>query len=675
MNERIEMVPIGPIRKNRAQMRTTYDLTKLAELTLQMIQRGFDGDKPLLIRKLDKPEGSTAMTYQYENIRGHRRRMAMLMALDCKGGGEWEIEALRTVWKDLVVQFGGDVSEEVVSAEYVEAAAESLAEAYRDELVPAVIFQGDEKQATLSLISDNFGDEDPDPLGIAHALQVAAQQGINVNEVASHMGQSRYFVENHLALGQVDADIAQRIVRKEMSMSVAPLLMAQAEEVREALTQFILMNPAHLITLAGIKKLTKLFGKVSFTLPLSFPNSTRRNVARAFCNLWHEVYSANPARAWLGAAVVLYNGDLIYPWDDPEYAGKWLRALGVEFSGHWMAAVEPYLREVACATCPIAQLPKEILKVDLVAPGLPCRQGIATEKCMHGLAESDPFHVRVPMAWSSLKPVKREGNVYFVDSFDDLQAAWTAQQKKEAKEAKAEAKEKAPEKPKKKDEAKVTTAAAAPTPAPEIQNKPGDPSPIELMRARIGMYMAHSEQDGRKHFMATPCSTCQHKLAASPTSDPAVPHCAWASHTRSVTFKAISGAGFEQMVVCHQYAPDRPWREIVPEYPAAPALERGWMERQITMWVNDRKSGDYKPFQWLTGRPMSSGERWDDWFLEQFKTQKGELSSGQIFTLFLLVSGEWKQAERWNGDKKFELPVDATFAQMAIVTAEKWGKE
>ena len=99
------------------------------------------------------------------------------------------------------------------------------------------------------------------------------------------------------------------------------------------------------------------------------------------------------------------------------------------------------------------------------------------------------------------------------------------------------------------------------------------------------------------------------------------------------------------------------------------------MERQITMWVNDRKSGDYKPFQWLTGRPMSSGERWDDWFLEQFKTQKGELSSGQIFTLFLLVSGEWKQAERWNGDKKFELPVDATFAQMSIVTAETWGKE
>lgn len=668
MNEKIEMVPIGPIRKNRAQMRTTYDLTKLAELTLQMIQRGFDGDKPLLIRKLDKPESG----FEYENIRGHRRRMAALMALDW-GEGEWDIEAVRAAWKDLVVQFGGDVSEDVISAEYVEAAAESLAEAYRDHLVPAVIFAGDEKQATLSLISDNFGDEDPDPMGIAHALQVAAQQGINVNEVASHMGQSRYFVENHLALGQVDPDIAQRIVRKEMSMSVAPLLMDQAEEVRDALTQFILMNPAHLLTLAGIKKLVKLFGKVSFTLPLSFPNSTRRNVARAFCNLWHEVYNANPARAWLGAAVVMYNGDLIYPWDDPEYAGKWLRALGVEFSGHWMAAIEPYLREVACATCPIAHLPKEILKVDLVAPALPCRQGIATEKCMHGLAQSDPFHVRVPMAWSGLKPVKREGNVYFVDNFDDLQAAWELQQKKEAKEAKAEAKANAPEKPKKKDEVKVTASAAAPAPAPAPVDS--GPSPIELMRARIGMYMAHSQQDGRKHFMATPCSSCQHKLTASPTSDPAVPHCAWASHTRSVTFKAISGAGFEQLVVCYQYAPDRPWREILPEYPAAPALERGWMERQITMWVNDRKSSDYKPFQWLTGRPMSSGERWDDWFLEQFKTQKGELSNGQIFTLFLLVSGEWKQAERWNGDKKFELPIDATFAQMAIVEAETWGKE
>lgn len=667
MQDQIEMVPIGPIRRNRAQMRTTYDLTKLAELTLQMIQRGFDGDKPLLIRKLDKAEAG----YAYENIRGHRRRMAQLMAEDCRGGGEWDIEKVRQAWKDLVVQFGGDVSEDVVAAEYVEAAAESLAEAYGRLGIPAVIFLGDEKQATLSLISDNFGDEEPDPLGIAHALQVAAQQGINVNEVASHMGQSRYFVENYLALGQVDADIAQRIVQDGMSMSVAPLLMAQAEEQREALTQFILMNPSHLITLAGIKKLVKLFGKLSFELPLSFPNSTRRNVARAFCNLWHEVYGDNPARAWLGAAVVLYNNDLIYPWEDPEFAQKWLRALGVEVSGHWMAAIEPYLHEVSCATCPIAQLSGERLKIDLVSPALPCRQGLEVEKCMHGLAENDPFHVRVPMAWSGFEPVKREANVYFVDNFEDLEAAWTAQKKKEAKEAKAEAtvKKEPADKPRKSDTA-VKAEAAAPA-APVVTG----PAPIELMRARIATYMAHDEANARKHFMATPCSSCQHKLDSSPTSDPAVPHCAWASHTRGVTFKGLSGAGFEQMVVCYQYSPERPWREIMPEYPAAPQLERGWMERQISMLTEDRNGGEYKPFQWLTGRPMSSSDRWDDWFLEQFKMQKGELSDGQIFSLFLLVTGEWKRAKRWSGDKTFELPLDGTFTQMAIVTAETWGKE
>lgn len=670
--EQISMVPIGPIKKNRAQMRTTFDLTKLAELTLQMIRRGFDGDKPLLIRKLEQQEGN----YQYENIRGHRRRMAMLMALEC-GEGEWEIEAVRSAWKNLVVQFGGDVSEDVVGAEYVEAAAESLAEAYGAQTVPAVIFLGDEKQATLSLISDNFGDEDPDPLGIAHALQVAAQQGINVNEVASHMGQSPHFVKNYLALGQVDADVARRIVQEGMSMSIAPLLMGLAEDMREALTQFILMNPTHLITLAGIKKLVKLFGKVSFELPLSFPNSTRRNVARAFCNLWHEVHGENPARAWLGAAVVMYNGDLIYPWEDPEYAQKWLRALGVEINGHWMAAIEPYLREVSCATCPIAQLPAETLKIDLVSPGLPCRQGREVEKCMHGLAEGDPFHVRVPMAWSGFKPVKREGNVYFVDSFEDLEKAWRSQQKKEAKEAKdalkAAAKSEKKEKPNKELKTEKVGATAA---APDgIQNQPGDPSPIELMRARIRMYMAHDENSGRKpHFMASACSGCQHKLDGSPTSDPAVPHCAWASHTRGVTFKAISGAGFEQMVVCYQYAPERPWREIVPEYPTAPQLERGWLEQKISALVNDRKSGDYKPFQWLTGRPMSSNERWDDWFLEQFAKQKGELSDGQIFTLFLLVADEWKRAERYSNDRQFWIPVDDTFAQMAIVTAETWGK-
>jgi hypothetical protein len=51
-------------------------------------------------------------------------------------------------------------------------------------------------------------------------------------------------------------------------------------------------------------------------------------------------------------------------------------------------------------------------------------------RCLHGLAPSDPFDVRVPWSWSEHPGVVHEGE-YRVKSYEDLLAAWQAQAARE----------------------------------------------------------------------------------------------------------------------------------------------------------------------------------------------------------------------------------------------------
>jgi hypothetical protein len=57
-------------------------------------------------------------------------------------------------------------------------------------------------------------------------------------------------------------------------------------------------------------------------------------------------------------------------------------------------------------------------------------------RCLHGLAPSDPFDVRVPWSWSEHPGVVHEGE-YRVKSYEDLLAAWQAQAAKEQAEDEA----------------------------------------------------------------------------------------------------------------------------------------------------------------------------------------------------------------------------------------------
>jgi hypothetical protein len=649
----IIMLPVGPIRRNPAQMRRQYDLGKLAELTLQIESRGFDADRPLLVRS----DGNGS----YENVRGHRRRMATLMAAHLPEG-EWTIDSVRSQWETLVDTFNGDV----------EAAAEALAEAHGEVEVPVVIFEGDAKSAILALWSDNYGDEDPDPLGVATSLLIGIKEyGILPDEAVRNMGQQPHFVERHLALAQVSPALARRIVNKEMSMSMAVIVMGLDGAKREALTQFLLAAPSS-ITVDNIKRVAKHLKELSFEMPWEFPHSTRRNVARAFINLWNSKIGEDDTRAYLGACIVFSaTQEAEPPWSDSVLILKWFQALGISTNDHWAVVLEGYLTEVSCVSCPIAKLPSKILKTDITRPaGLPCRMGHTVQKCMHGLAPHDPFHMRVPMDWGSLSGVKGEAGKYYVDSYTDLESAWTEQTEIEAKQSATEDRKAKKAATAQRLQKKETAVAKQPEKTPE----PEGPSEVEVMRAKVGLYITSHGEMNAKHLLATPCEACQHRLDESPTADPATPHCAWASHKRSVTFSKLTPRNkgeFEPIPVCQQFAPAASWQEIIPEHPEPGRISREWMVAYLLKMVQATPSGfnGYRPFQWLTGRPMRSSENYTEWFAEQLKSQQGNLSDAQIYTLFVLVHDEWSRCA--SDRNEFYIPMGGAL-QMVSAKLENW---
>src|SRR5690606_11880807 len=150
---------------------------------------------------------------------------------------------------------------------------------------------------------------------------------------------------------------------------------------------------------------------------------------------------AYPEDAYAAAAMLIYRDAHQDPWANQEKLTLWFQVLGgdtyftVGAPGssqggiHWPAVVEHLLTEVACQTCPIAQLPAQPLRSDLSQGqggplGMPCRVGQAANRCIHGLAPNDSFEVRVPWAWSQHPGVEGEGGDFRVKSYVDLLAAW-----------------------------------------------------------------------------------------------------------------------------------------------------------------------------------------------------------------------------------------------------------
>ena len=94
--------------------------------------------------------------------------------------------------------------------------------------------------------------------------------------------------------------------------------------------------------------------------------------------------------------------------------------------------------------------------------------------------------------------------------------------------------------------------------------------------------------------------------------------------------------------VCRQYAPANAWETLIQEHPEPPCVPRDWMKEQVLKLATDgRTYGDaYHPFEFLTGRLMSSSEKYDNWFEKQLDEQVGNVSDGQLFTLLVWTTAD-----------------------------------
>ena len=231
--------------------------------------------------------------------------------------------------------------------------------------------------------------------------------------------------------------------------SCADLPAAQSE----GLTAFILANPGDKLTVKQLKYTAKQLANWSgLQLPLTgYANQAQRNIARCLAQLWQKALQADPAATWSVTAVLAYQDALQgEPWTNPDRVYQWLQLFGghdyVSADGdiNWQAVLAELLPQLACATCPIAQLPAPALRTELGEGrdgplGIPCRLprengSQPATPCLHGLLPNDPFTVRVPWEWAEHPGIVSQNGGYIANSLPDLQTAWQHQAQLEAAE-------------------------------------------------------------------------------------------------------------------------------------------------------------------------------------------------------------------------------------------------
>ncbi|MGH2537663.1 MAG: hypothetical protein ACRDHL_09745, partial [Candidatus Promineifilaceae bacterium] len=484
------------------------------------------------------------------------------------------IEVVRTMLATLVDSLGS--LDKVIA---------SLVAKYGDREIEFVAFEGSQKAEILALQAANYGSEQPDTLGVAHSFRQALLAGATPEELARNAGQHLHYILNHLALTEIPPELAQRIAAGELPMSIAPAVAELPEPKRAGLAIFILANEPGKVTARAIKECVATLKKwPGLQLPLMVRSQAQRNIARALTRLWGQVVEAYPEDAFAAAAMLIFRGVHDEPWSNQEKLALWFQALGgdtyfVDGRIHWPAVVEYLSTEVACNTCPVAQLPDQPLRDDLAQGqsgplGMPCRVGEDAIRCIHGLAPDDPFDVRVPWTWGDHPGVVHEGE-YRVKSYEDLLAAWQVQAEKERAEDEAEESVTSGAR----SDTTQTADPEAPAPAtfptpPALASQETKQSPIAQQRALIADFIKRYEQLAAHHPFATPCGRCRHHLESSPTKDESVPHCAWAGRLRSVEFRVLEpkDGNAPRVPVCRQFAPNQLWHELIPGHPSPPEM-------------------------------------------------------------------------------------------------------
>ena len=684
----MQTTAIRNFKTHPAQMRTTHDIGKLAELTLQIYERGLNEWQPIVASPnpgLSRAEAGEGVYI----VSGHRRHISKLMSL-----------ALTSWAKD---HPDTDITLEVVETMIVALAEKlgsldnlitSLKDKYGDEEIPYVPFAGDAKAQVLALQAANYGSAEADPLGIAHSFKVALEAGVTPEQIARNAGQKVSYVTNHLALANIPPELAQRIAVGDLPMSVGTAVAELPEPKKTGLSIFILANEK--ITAKDVKSCAGVLKKWhGLQLPLTFKHQSQKNIARALVRLWSQVVEAYPEDAFAAASMLIFRGVHDEPWVSQDKLTLWFQALGGDTyytngGVNWAAIVQHLVTEVSCDTCPINQLPKEQLQSDLSAGqggplGMPCRVNSGQDpststrrenRCIHGLATNDPVDVRVPMDWGGYPGVVNEGGDYRVKSYANLLAAWEAQHASELAEDEVEEERAEGETKKVESEEANEDSVVSSTGIPaEKQNEkalPAKDSPIAKQRELTAKYMKLHEQFNTSHPFATSCAGCRHRLEKSPTKDESVPHCAWAGRLRGISYNKLTSnmEGTPDILVCRQYAPNQGWQALIPAHPEPSGMPRVWVKAQILHLVDaaNKYGSNRNAFEFLTGRPLAANESFGDWFAKQLDEQIGELSDAQLFTLLVWAFAEWRRAK----SSTFSLTVNRSGLQFADYSECKW---
>jgi hypothetical protein len=246
-----------------------------------------------------------------------------------------------------------------------------LLEQYGSEEVGFVPFAGSDKAQILALQAANYGQEQADPLGIAHSFRQAVEAGATAAEIARNVGQPVAYVTNHLALTEIPPELAQRIAAGQLPLSVATTVADLPEPKRSGLAIFILAAEPGQLTAKAIKECGATLKKwPGLQLPLVVKHQTQRNMARALVNLWQQAVAAYPEDTYAAAAMLIYRDLHDAPWASQEKLSRWFQVLGGDTywaNGkiHWSNVIAYLLPEVGCQSCPVAQLPQQPLQNDL----------------------------------------------------------------------------------------------------------------------------------------------------------------------------------------------------------------------------------------------------------------------------------------------------------------------
>lgn len=637
-------VRLNQLAKHPGHDRTTYDLAKIAQLTLALLTKPYLEYLPIVAA----PSGADG---HYHLISGHRRVMAALFACAVRELLAAEPQTVADLTPEAVqghiqlfLDRFGRLRPDLAP---LESAAATLLQLYGAQEIDITLFEGDARAQVLALQAANAGHEEPDLLGRARSFLYAVRQGAAPRAIAAANGLAPDQVANLIQLAQLPPDLQNRIAAGELPSGLARLLADLDQTLQAAAVAFL--RAADKPALKQLDKAVRAVKAFQPVEPLTVPHQAQRNLARLALSAYHAARQADPVQT-ARQLLELACADQLdpAPWTSQPSLLRWLQTFTPALAApqpDWSALIRRHLPQVTCAGCPLSQLPRRRLSAEpghgQDGPlGLPCRLHPTNpdDACLHGFAPHDPFHLRVPWSWADAPGVQAVGGDYIVTSYDDLRQAYDGMQQKEQAEA-------------------ATPLASAATPlahsAATTRNANPDsaataaPSPSQLKRQQIAAFIQAQAAAPAGYYGATRCAACRHHTPPAGQGEGAeesdAARCAWHKGNHRIFFHTIQLNGGPAIPICRQYAPAAAWEQLIPPAPGIDALPlpRDFVLESIRRLTAEAQrhqptpgSHTEHPFEFLTGRPLSGSQDHRDWFARRLADHAGQLSDAQLWTLF-----------------------------------------